>query len=146
MQSGDPKRGQRCEEQWHPELFFPKGRLSGSFQRALGVPVKGLEGSFKGAVGSFRGQSTRTQTLSVQSTQMWGIYGFYTRNRRNGFGNILCIWVLGPLGRVYSQNHYCDSWYRNCPICWYSGPLDLMTLGRSRAEPRRLKTQLQIAR
>ena len=29
---------------------------------------------------------------------MWRIYGFYTRNRNNGYGNILCIWVLEPLG------------------------------------------------
>ena len=36
--------------------------------------------------------------LTVQSTKIWGIYGFYIRNRNNGFGNILCIWVLGPLG------------------------------------------------
>ena len=42
-------------------------------------------------------------SLRVQSTQMWGIYGFYTRNRDANFGNVLCIWVLGPLGldRVY---------------------------------------------
>ena len=26
------------------------------------------------------------------------IYGLYTRNGKNGVGNILCIWVLGPLG------------------------------------------------
>ena len=25
-------------------------------------------------------------------------YGFYTRNRSTGFGNILCTWVLGPVG------------------------------------------------
>ena len=39
-----------------------------------------------------------SSTLRVQSTQISGIYGFYTRNRSSGFGNILCIWVLGPLG------------------------------------------------
>ena len=36
--------------------------------------------------------------LGVQSTQVWGIQDFYTRNRSSGLGNILCIWVLGPLG------------------------------------------------
>ena len=41
------------------------------------------------------------QTLRVQSAQMWGIYGFYIRNRNYGFGNLLCIWVLGPLGKQY---------------------------------------------
>ena len=26
------------------------------------------------------------------------IHGFYTGTPSNGFGNILCFWVLGPLG------------------------------------------------
>ena len=28
-----------------------------------------------------------------------GICCLYTRNRKTEFGNVLCIWVLGPLGR-----------------------------------------------
>ena len=43
-------------------------------------------------------------TLEVQSTKTWGIYGFYIRNRNSGFGNLLCIRVLRPLGE----------------LCWYS--------------------------
>ena len=39
-----------------------------------------------------------THTLRVQSTKTLGIYGFYTRNRNSGFGNILCIWVVVPSG------------------------------------------------
>ena len=31
------------------------------------------------------------------------MYVFYIRNRNNGFGNIICIWVLGPLGVVVGQ-------------------------------------------
>ena len=40
------------------------------------------------------------RALRVQISPMWAIYGFYTRNRNDGFGTILCIWVLGPLGAV----------------------------------------------
>ena len=38
-------------------------------------------------------------TLRVQSTRTRAFCGFYTRNRNKGFGNILCVWVLGPLGQ-----------------------------------------------
>ena len=37
-------------------------------------------------------------TLRIQSTKTWGIFGFYSGNCSTGFENILCIWVLGPLG------------------------------------------------
>ena len=30
-------------------------------------------------------------------TTTWGRYGFNTRNRNNGFGNILYIWILRPV-------------------------------------------------
>ena len=40
----------------------------------------------------------RAPTLRVQSTQMWSIYGVCIRNRNSDFWNVLCIWVLGPLG------------------------------------------------
>ena len=30
-----------------------------------------------------------------------GYIGFYIMNRDNGLGNLLCIWVLGPLGLGY---------------------------------------------
>ena len=42
--------------------------------------------------------SHETLALRVQRTNIWGMNGFYTKNRNSGFGNILCIWVLGPLG------------------------------------------------
>ena len=41
-------------------------------------------------------------SLRIQSIQMGGIYGFYSRKRNTDFGNFLCIWVLGPLGFVDS--------------------------------------------
>ena len=40
-----------------------------------------------------------TLTLSAQSTQIWGIYGFYTRNRNNGFGNVYSVFgYVDPYG------------------------------------------------
>ena len=45
------------------------------------------------------------RTLRVQSTQIWGICVFNIRNRNNGFGNIFCIWVLGPLGEMCCTAH-----------------------------------------
>ena len=38
--------------------------------------------------------------VKVQSTQLWGILGFYIRNRSWGFGQIPYNWVLGPLGNL----------------------------------------------
>ena len=44
-------------------------------------------------------QSDWTLPLRVQSTQNVGyIYGFCIGNHNQGFGSMLCIWVLGPLG------------------------------------------------
>ena len=43
-------------------------------------------------------RNLETLPLRVQRSQIRGIYGSYTRNRISGFGNILCIWVLRPLG------------------------------------------------
>ena len=39
-----------------------------------------------------------SMSLRVQSTQICGMHGSCTTNRNNDFGNVLCIWVLGPLG------------------------------------------------
>ena len=37
-------------------------------------------------------------TLRVQSTQIWGIYGFSIGDRNYSLGYILHVWVLGPIG------------------------------------------------
>ena len=31
--------------------------------------------------------------------QIRAVYGFYTRNHHNDFGNVPCVWALGPSGR-----------------------------------------------
>ena len=43
-------------------------------------------------------QASGVYTLRVQGAQTQGVDDFYTRNRSNDFGNILCIWILEPLG------------------------------------------------
>ena len=48
-------------------------------------------------------QRLQPLSLRVQSANIWGIYGFHTRNRNSGFGNILCFGVLGPLGYEFSN-------------------------------------------
>ena len=49
--------------------------------------------------------------LRAQSTTIWGVYihGFYTRNCIIRFGNILCIWVLGPLGQAFECRKAMDA-------------------------------------
>ena len=39
---------------------------------------------------------TAATALRVESTQIRSTQGFYIRNRNCGFGEIPCIWVLGP--------------------------------------------------
>ena len=44
--------------------------------------------------------SARLTLIRVQSTQIWNIYGLYTRNRDNGFGNVVFLFgYLDPLGK-----------------------------------------------
>ena len=50
------------------------------------------------AVGVLLADLAASLSQRVQSTQIWGIYGFYTRNRNSDTRNVFCIWVLGPSG------------------------------------------------
>ena len=64
------------------------------------------------------------------STQMWDIcMGFYTRNRNSGFGNLLCIWVLRPLGLDFRWGMCWEHYPRpSCPI-----EAELFGLGQGQA-------------
>ena len=54
-------------------------------------------------------ESVLNTPLRVQSIQIWNIYGLCTRNRKDGFGDILCVWVFGPLGLMYSVSKSCTN-------------------------------------
>ena len=97
----------------HPQLLFktpqvPSNRDYKPLQRStLGVQLNPKPGhSFNSDIASTKrveplssyaerlsGWGDRI-TLRVQSTQIRGIYGFFTRNRSNGFGNILFFGYL----------------------------------------------------
>ena len=64
--------------------------------------LSSLDPDFSGWLGL---RQCMAASLRVQSTQLWGICGFYTRNCNNGFGGLLCIWVLGPLGFRMASRH-----------------------------------------
>ena len=54
----------------------------------------------------------------IRARDDWQLpYGFYIRNRNDGFGNMLCIWILGPLG-----------WHGGHPIAQRPGVLGLLGL------------------
>ena len=66
-----------------------------------GVELDELQEALGRGVGETPAQLEKAHlTLRVQSTPKYGICD--TRNRKIGFGNILCIWILGPFGPSYN--------------------------------------------
>ena len=50
------------------------------------------------------------------------MYGFYTRDRSSDFGNIVCIWLLRPLGSWCPKDHInkrpLQTMFLESPISW----------------------------